>query len=34
MPATRLNAADYCSSDPTTADRTYSMTATVIEDYE
>src|SRR5947207_1055234 len=34
MPAERLNPADYYSPDPRAPDRTYAMTAAVIEDYE
>src|SRR5947207_5089487 len=34
IPSERLNAADYYSSDPNAPDRTYSITAAVIEDYE
>src|SRR5262249_24465795 len=34
MPAERLNAADYYSSDPEATDQTYAITAALIEDYE
>ena len=34
MPAERMNPADYYSADKQAPDRTYSMTAAVIEDYE
>jgi enediyne polyketide synthase len=34
MPAERLNPADYYSADRHAPDRTYAITAAVIEDYE
>ena len=34
IPTERLNTADYYSSDPEAPDKTYAMTAALIEDYE